>query len=304
MRFPKLKSPAILAPMSGVNDIAFRALAKKYGAGMTYTEFVSSAAISRGISGVLNKARRHPSEIPAAVQLFGGSVQEIVESAKAVEEEFDVIDINCGCPDPNVVRQGGGSALMKSPEKIAQIVSRAVSAVKKPVTIKIRSGVDSKNINAVEIARLAEDAGAAAIAVHGRTVEAGYSGKADWVIIKKVKESVGIPVIGNGDVTSPEIFAEKLKESGVDSIMIGRAAVCNPYIFRQVNDFLSGGKYSRLGWKEQLADYMEFAKQNPVGYPVLKLHITAFTKGERGSAGLRRKLAMCKSVESILKAVE
>ena len=171
--FPRLSSPAVLSPMSGVTDVAFRALAKKYGAGLTYTEFVSSAGIVRGNPAYLRMVETSPVEKPVAVQLFGSSVEEVVEAAKIVEEKFDIIDVNCGCPAWKVVKSGAGSALLNDPVKITSFVSRLVSQVSKPVTVKIRTGITEQSINAVEVARAVENAGASAIAIHGRTRSKG-----------------------------------------------------------------------------------------------------------------------------------
>src|SRR3989338_3412011 len=174
--FPKLKSKAILSPMSGVTDIAFRVIAKKYGAGLTYTEFTSSDSLVSGNISALKKIKIGESESPVAVQLFGSNVDEVIAAAKIVQDKFDVIDINCGCPAWKVIKGGSGSEMLKQPEKIASFVNKLVSAVNKPVTVKIRIGIDERNINAIEVAKLVEDAGASAIAVHGRTQKQGYSG--------------------------------------------------------------------------------------------------------------------------------
>jgi len=175
--FPKVSTPAFLSPMAGVTDVAFRALAKKYGAGMTYTEFVSGTAIVRGNRRTLETIRTSEGEKPAGVQLFGNSVEDVVEAAKLVEPDFDVIDINCGCPAWKVIKTGAGSALLNDPDKISSFINKLSSSVNVPVTLKIRSGITEKSINAIEIAKLAEDAGASAIGVHGRTQKQGYTGK-------------------------------------------------------------------------------------------------------------------------------
>src|SRR3989338_7456964 len=248
-QFPKLKGKAILSPMAGVTDVAFRTLCKKYGAALTCTEFVSSTAIVRGSEKTKEMLITDPSEKPVQVQLFGNNLQDVIEAAKYVEKTFDIIDINCGCPAWKVIQTGAGSALLNNPEKIAHIISKLTDAVSKPITLKIRAGVDKDHINAIEIAKIAEDAGAAAIGIHGRTQKQGYQGTADWNIIKQVKQAVNIPVIGNGDVFTPEVFKQRIEESGVDYILIARGATSNPYIFQQITDYMKKESYTS---KDQL----------------------------------------------------
>ncbi len=303
-KFPSLKSKAVLSPMAGVTDVAFRALAKKYGAGLTYTEFVSSHALIRGSRKSFDIIQTAKIEKPVAVQLFGNSEKEIVEAAKLIEDKFDIIDVNCGCPAWKVIKTGAGSALLNSPEKIGDFISRLSSAVSKPVTVKIRSGIDDKKINAVEIARIAEDSGAAAIAIHGRTQKQGYSGNADWNIIKKVKDAVNIPVIGNGDVFSPEIFAKRIEESNVDAIMIARGAIGNPYVFTQINDFLERGNYEKKSGIEQFAEYLELAEEFKIHFPTIKQHAMSFTKGIHGSAKLRNEISRAKDLDKLKEVIE
>ncbi len=306
--FPRLSSPAVLSPMSGVTDVAFRALAKKYGAGLTYTEFVSSAGIVRGNPAYLRMVETSPVEKPVAVQLFGSSVEEVVEAAKIVEEKFDIIDVNCGCPAWKVVKSGAGSALLNDPVKITSFVSRLVSQVSKPVTVKIRTGITEQSINAVEVARAVENAGASAIAIHGRTQKQGYSCVAYWNIIKKVKDSVNIPVIGNGDVFTPEQFKQRLEQSGVDAIMIARGAVGNPYIFQQINDYLRSGvyeKHSLMGEKSALFfEYLSIAEKYDVSFSTIKNHAISFTKEVPNGAEVRRELMACKTKEEVVEEIK
>lgn len=297
--FPNLKSQAILSPMSGVTDVAFRALAKKYGAGLTYTEFTSGASLIRGKFSALKRIVIGESETPVAVQLFGSNVDEVIGAAKLIQAQFDVIDINCGCPSWKVIRGGSGSEMLKHPDKIASFVNKLVSAINKPVTVKIRSGIDENKINAVEVAKLVEDAGASAIAVHGRTRNQGYSGSADWNVIKSVKDAVNIPVIGNGDVFTPENFKEKLDFSGVDYIMIARGAIGNPFIFWQINDFLKTGKYEKEDRLKLFAEYIELAKKYCAPFASIKNHAMDFTKTLRGGGVMRQKLIFCKNVEEV-----
>ncbi len=297
--FPQLCFPAVLSPMAGVTDVAFRALAKQYGAGLTYTEFVNSTGLVRNNAQAWRMIAVDPSEQPAAVQLFGHREDDVIAAAQRVQERFDIIDINCGCPAWKVIKTGAGSALLKKPELIARLVSRLVDAVKKPVTVKIRIGIDDQHINAVEVARIVEESGAAAIAVHGRTQEQGYSGTANWDMIKKVKDAISIPVIGNGDVFTPEIFAQRLEESGVDAIMIARGAIGNPYIFQQIKDYLARGTYDTISGVEQFLDYLPLAERHQISFSVIKQHALYFTKGMCGGAQLREQISHSTSLEDL-----
>ena len=283
--------------MSGVTDVAFRTLSKKYGAGLTYTEFVSSAALVRGSKKSLEMIQTDKTEKPVAVQLFGNSIEEVVEAAKLVQNKFDIIDVNCGCPAWKVIKTGAGSDLLKDPKKISKFVNKLVSSVQKPITVKIRTGIDDKNINAIKVAKVIEDSGASAIAIHGRTQKQGYSGKADWDIIKKVKESVNIPIIGNGDVFTPEDFKKKIEFSNVDYIMIARGAIGNPYIFRQINDYLKKGSYSQPDKIKLFLEYLELANKYNLSPFIIKSQAVNFTKGLEGSTKLRNEIMKLNSIE-------
>lgn len=318
--FPKLKGPAILAPMTGVTDVAFRALCRRYGASMSYTEFVSSAGLSRKNKKSERLLTTDPIERPIGVQLFGADEAEIVKSAKMVEERFDVIDMNCGCPAFKVIKTGAGSALLSDPEKIGRLIKRVVRVVDKPVTIKIRAGIDKNHINAVEIAKIAEKMGVAAITVHGRTQKQGYSGKADWEIIKAVKESVSIPIIGNGDVFSAEEFWRHKEESGCDYIMIGRGAIGNPLIFKEIKEYKrklededkdrEKGNIKKEDKKKEdkkkeekrrlFIEYCELAEKYDITISQIKNHALSFTKGLKKSAQIRNKMTAVKSVEELI----
>lgn len=236
-----IPSRLVLAPMAGISNTSYRKIVKSMGAGLIYAEMVSSNALMYGNSKTIELLKMSESERPIAQQIFGSDVKTFVEAAKIVEEKMhpDIIDINMGCPVPKVaLRAQAGSALLKNPEKIKEIVAAVVNAVTVPVTVKIRSGWDDAHINACEVARVCESAGASAIAVHARTRAQGYSGKANWDIIKQVKASVSIPVIGNGDVTSREKAKEMLEYTGCDAVMIGRAAIGNPWIFKECKEYL------------------------------------------------------------------
>lgn len=301
LTFPKLSSPAILSPMAGITDVAFRELCKKYGAGMTCTEFVSGTAIVRGSKKVYLNIQTSKIEKPVVVQLFGKDFNDVVSAAKIVEKDFDIIDINCGCPAWKVIKSGAGSEMLKNPKGIAELVSLLVKNTKKPITVKLRLGIDENSINVIEVAKLCEIAGAAAITIHGRTQKQGYSGKADWEMIKKVKQSVNIPVIGNGDIFTPEDFKEKLEYSKVDVIMIARGAVGNPYIFQQINDYLTTGKYDHKNKVEQFFEYLELAEKYKISFFQIKNHAISFTKGIQGGAELRNRLSNCKDIRELKK---
>ena len=247
----------ILGPMAGVTDLPFRVLCKEQGAGLLCMEMVSAKAILYNNKNTESLLEIHPDEQPVSLQFFGSDPKIMSEMAKRVEERpFDIMDINMGCPVPKVVRNGEGSALMKNPKLVYEIVSAMVKAIDKPVTVKIRKGFDDSCVNAVEIAKIIEEAGAAAVAVHGRTREQYYSGQADWDIIRQVKEAVSIPVIGNGDVTSPQKAEELVKQTGCDGIMIARGAQGNPWIFSEMITYEETGTLPERPGKEEVRDMM------------------------------------------------
>ncbi len=297
--FPTLSSQAVLSPMAGVTDIAFRTLAKKYGAGMTYTEFVSSTGLVRGNKNTKKMIQTDESEKPVAVQLFGTSVDDTIQAGLIAQDSFDVIDVNCGCPAWKVIKSGAGSEMLKNPKQIGFFVQKLVESLDKPVTVKIRAGIDDTSINAVEVAKIIEQAGASAIAIHGRTQKQGYSGKSDWNIIKQVKQAVSIPVIGNGDVFTPEAFVEKLSYSGVDAIMIARGAIGNPYIFQQIQDYMKTGTYKQKKPIPLFLEYLALAKKYNISFSVIKTHAMQFTKGMDGGSKIRENISKIKTLSEL-----
>ena len=302
-----LKNNLILAPMAGVTDLPFRLLCKEQGAGLLCMEMVSAKAIyfnNKNTEELLTIDDREP---PVSLQLFGSDPDIISEMAKKIENRpFSILDINMGCPVPKVAGNGEGSALMKNPKLVEEIVSKTARAIKKPVTVKIRKGFDDEHINAVEIARIAESAGAAAVAVHGRTREQYYSGKADWDIIRQVKEAVKIPVIGNGDVTSPEAARQLMETTGCDGIMIGRGAQGNPWIFRQILHWMeTGEEESKPDLEEVKAMILRHArmlveyKGAYTGIREMRKHVAWYTAGYPNSAKLRARVNEIESLEAL-----
>lgn len=296
----------ILGPMAGVTDMPFRMLCREQGCGLVYTEMVSAKAILYNNPNTKELLQTSKYDSPIAVQLFGSSPEIMAEIAARLEEEpFDIIDINMGCPVPKIVGNNEGSSLMRDPKLAGKIISAVVKAVEKPVTVKIRKGFTEKDINAVEIAKIAEEAGAAAIAVHGRTREQYYSGKADWDIIRQVKEAVSIPVIGNGDVQGPEDVEDLVRQTGCDGIMIGRAARGNPWIFKQINQYLTGKQPEKPSLKEvkemilRHADMLIEFKGEYTGIREMRKHIAWYTTGLPHSSELRRQVNRVETMERL-----
>lgn len=294
----KLDSPLILAPMAGVSDLPFRVLCKEQGAGLVCTEMVSAKAILYKNKNTESLMEIDSSEHPVSLQLFGSDPDVISEIAARIEDQpFDILDINMGCPVPKVVNNHEGSALMKDPKLVREIISKTARAIKKPVTVKFRRGFDEDHINAVEIAKIAQDSGAAAVAVHGRTREQYYTGTADWEIIRKVKEAVSIPVIGNGDVDSPKKAVQMMQQTGCDGVMIARAAQGDPWIFSRILNYMKTGELLEGPSKEEAIGIMLRHARMQLehkgeyrGIREMRKHISWYTAGFPHSAKLRREI--------------
>lgn len=311
----EIENPFVLAPMAGVTDLPFRKLCKEQGAGLICTEMVSAKAISFHNKNTESLMEIDPLEHPVSLQLFGNEPELMAEVAKSIEERpFDILDINMGCPVPKVVNNGEGSALLKDSKLIGRIIKAVSGAVKKPVTAKMRIGFEGYPVDPVEIAKIMEDSGAAAIAVHGRTRQQYYAGQADWETIRKIKEAVSIPVIGNGDVDSPEKAEALLKETGCDAVMIGRGVRGNPWIFRELNHyFLTGEKLSPPSIQEVREMILRHARMQIekkgefTGIREMRKHVAWYTAGMRHSAGLRREsnlIADYQELEALLSRLQ
>lgn len=307
-----LQNNVILAPMAGVTDLPFRLLCKEQGAGLLCMEMVSAKAIHYHNKNTDALMEIRQEEMPVSLQIFGSEADLMAEAAAQIEERpFAILDINMGCPVPKVVNNGEGSALMREPKKVEEIVSKVSRAVRKPVTVKIRKGFDDDSVNAAEIARIAESAGAAAVAVHGRTRQQYYSGKADWDIIAQVKRAVKIPVIGNGDVDSPQKAAEMLERTGCDGVMIGRGAQGNPWIFRQVTEYLETGRIpDRPGPPEMRQVIQRHAallvqvKGEYTAVREMRKHLAWYTAGYPHSAGFRRVINSMETMDDLLAGLD
>lgn len=302
-----LENNLILAPMAGVTDLPFRLLCKEKGAGLLCMEMVSAKAILYKNKNTQALLEIDPRENPVSLQLFGSDPDIISQIAHEIEERpFDILDINMGCPVPKIVNNGEGSALMKNPVLAGEIIEKTVKAIQKPVTVKIRKGFDDEHVNAVEMARVAQESGAAAVAVHGRTREQYYSGKADWDIIRQVKEAVSIPVIGNGDLLTAEDVIAMNEQTGCDGFMIGRGAQGNPWIFEQILHYFRTGEKLPKPSVEEVTDMilrhakmmLEF-KGEYTGIREIRKHAAWYTAGYPNSAKLRVAINAVESYEEL-----
>ena len=296
-----------LAPMAGITDLPFRLICKEKGAGLVYTEMVSAKALLYGDEKTKLLLKTCKEERPLAVQIFGSDIESIAYASKYVSEFADIVDINMGCPAPKVVKNGDGSRLLLDLELVKQIVETAVKNSKVPVTVKIRKGWDEEHIVALEAAKIIEQAGASAITVHGRTRSQYYSGEADWEIIKKVKETVKIPVIGNGDLKCAEDVEKAFKFSNVDGVMIGRATLGNPWIFSQTLEYLkTGKKISKPSNEERLNIILKHIeleideKGERVAIKEMRKHISAYTKSLKDSSQFRNKMNTLETKKGVI----
>ena len=302
-----LENNLILAPMAGVSDLPFRLLCREQGAGLVCMEMVSAKAILYKNRNTEELLTIDSKEHPVSLQLFGSDPDIISEIATQIEERpFDILDLNMGCPVPKVVNNGDGSALMKNPRLAGEIIEKTARAIKKPLTVKIRKGFDDAHVNAVELAHIAQESGAAAVAVHGRTREQYYAGHADWDIIRQVKEAVSIPVIGNGDIRTPEDVAAMAEQTGCDGYMIARGAEGNPWIFRQILHYFDTGEHlARPDFSEVTEMLLRHAKMqidckgDYTGIREIRKHAAWYTAGYRNSSKLRGRINEVENYEQL-----
>ncbi len=309
----EIKNQVVLAPMAGISNSAYRRICKEMGCGLVCCEMVSDKAISFGNKKTIDMLYMTNEERPISQQIFGTDVDSFVQSAKFIEETMhpDIIDINMGCPVPKVaLRAQAGSALLKNPQKIKKIVKAVVEAVDVPITVKIRSGWDSNSINAIEVAKICEEAGASAITVHPRTRSQGYSGKANWAIIKQVKENVNIPVIGNGDICSPMDAKRMLEETGCDAVMIGRGVLGNPWLIRNTISYLEGKDYLKEVSLQEKVDmcikhikYLCEYRDEKLVMLEMRNHIAWYLKGIPNANIVKNKIYQCNNIRDIIQVL-
>ncbi|MBI1663598.1 MAG: tRNA dihydrouridine synthase DusB [Nitrosopumilus sp.] len=311
---PKFSSRAFLAPMAGVSDPALRLQCKKMGAGLVVTEFTSIHSIiakekqlKENMKTIQEFIEFSEQEHPISVQLFGSDLFALEKAATIVEPYFDIIDYNMGCPAPHITQQMAGGALLQEANLTQQIFKTLVTAVKKPVTLKIRSGVtEASKFLFRDIAEIAEDEGIQMITFHPRTVSQGYSGNADWKLIKELKEISNIPIVGNGDISTPEDAKAMLDETNCDYVMIGRGAMGNPFLFEQINDYLKTNSYKEYSFKDRLDsffDYLHLTNQYKIKFSNIKSQAMRFTKGMKGGSKLRSKITFSKNLEDLEKVM-
>lgn len=308
-----LDNQIVIAPMAGVSNIAFRTIMKEFGAGLVYAEMVSDKGLVFGSEKSHKMLEVVEAERPLTMQVFGGDKESIVAGAKIIDNNSncDIIDINMGCPVPKIVKNDAGAKLLLEPDKIYDIVKAVVEAVDKPVTVKIRIGWDQNTIYGVEIAKRCEEAGAKAIAVHARTRKQMYSGHADWSYIKQIKEAVTIPVIGNGDVKTPEDFKRMLDETGCDAVMIGRGVLGNPWLVSQILDYMETGHYNSIVTEQQRIDRIVHhmdqliqLKGEKVAMLEMRSHAPWYMKGMKGAATVRRALSQVKTRAQLISILD
>lgn len=310
----EIKNQVVFAPMAGVSNISYRQIIKEMGVGLIYSEMISTMGIVYNGKKTIDLINFNENERPISIQIFGSDLKSFVEAAKYIEENFhpDIIDINMGCPVPKVaIKSQAGSALLKDPDKIYEIVKAVVDNTNTPITVKIRSGWDDKHINAVEVAQKIESAGASAIAIHARTRSQGYSGSANWNIIKEVKQSVKIPVIGNGDITTPELAKQMLDETGCDAIMIGRATLGNPWIIKEIVHYLDTNellpKPTKIERIEMIKTHYNLLKKySNTTHALLEIrtHALWYLKGIPGTKEIKTKICQAKTEEEFMNIIK
>ncbi len=312
IRDVEISPPLILSPMAGVTDVSFRRLLKRRGGvGLSVSEFISVEGLTRSNPKAKRQMRFYPDERPFALQIFGGQFERMRMAAEMAEEVgVDILDVNCGCPAPKVVKHGGGSGLLKDHERLERILTEIRKAIKIPLTIKIRAGYFDHTINAIETAKLAEGCGVEHIALHGRTKEQGYRGLANWDLVRQVKEAVAVPVSGSGDVTTIEHALTRFRETGCDGVLIGRGAMANPWIFRQIEETISGREVFQPTLADKravLLEYFDMLREDMPETPAInrmKQLAGQFTRGLSGGALFRTSIYHSHTVEEVLGRIE